>query len=482
MNREVSIMPAELAEKLSLPDRRRVEEDVAKALEGLDRKIVVLDDDPTGVQTVHDLYVYTDWTTQTLAEGLSSKERMFFILTNSRGFTAPQTKQAHEAIARNLAQAAKQTDTRFLMVSRSDSTLRGHFPLETQTLRETLEERLDLRFDGEVIMPYFKEGGRLTIDDVHYVKMGEELVPAGMTEFAKDTTFAYASSDLKEWCEERTGGAYTAQGTVSITLEELRDLDYDGIVKKLMGVENFGKVVVNAADDLDVAVFVVALLRAIAAGKEFMFRSAAGLVRVLGGVAHRPLLSREELCPGDAGLGGLVVVGSHVKKTTQQLEYLLEGIPELAPICFQAESALREGGLEEERKRVKALAEQTILEGKTAVVYTSRQVLRVSQDSVDQNLSLSVRISQALTGIVADLSIRPSFIVAKGGITSSDVGILALRVKKALVLGQAAPGIPVWRTGAESKFPDMSYVIFPGNVGEVTTLRDVVKLLMGRLG
>lgn len=479
MKREVSIMPVELAEKLPLPDRSRVEEDVARALEGLDRKIVVLDDDPTGVQTVHDLYVYTDWETGTLAEGLSSDKRMFFILTNSRGFTAPQTKAAHEEIARNLAQAAEQTGKHFLLVSRSDSTLRGHFPLETQTLRDTLEERLGMHFDGEVIMPYFKEGGRLTIDDVHYVKMGEELVPAGMTEFAKDTTFAYASSDLKEWCEERTGGAYRVEETVSITLEELRSLDYDSITGKLMGVERFGKVIVNAADDLDVAVFVVALLRAIAAGKEFMFRSAAGLVRVLGGVAHRPLLSREELCPGDAGLGGLVIVGSHVKKTTQQLECLLDGIPDLVPICFQAESALRAGGLEEERTRVKGLAEQTMLQGKTAVVYTSRQVLRVSQDSVDQNLSLSVRISQALTGVVEDLSIRPSFIVAKGGITSSDVGILALKVKKALVLGQAAPGVPVWRTGKESKFPDMSYVIFPGNVGEVTTLRDVVRVLMG---
>ena len=89
-----------------------------------------------------------------------------------------------------------------------------------------------------------------------------------------------------------------------------------------------------------------------------------------------------------------------------------------------------------------------------------------------------MRISQALTSIVKDLSVRPGFLVAKGGITSSDVGIRALGVRRAWVLGQAAPGVPVWRTGEESKFPGLSYVIFPGNVGGVSTLREIVQTLM----
>ena len=76
------------------------------------------------------------------------------------------------------------------------------------------------------------------------------------------------------------------------------------------------------------------------------------------------------------------------------------------------------------------------------------------------------------------LSIRPGFIIAKGGITSSDVGTKALRVRRATVLGQVRPGIPVWLTGPESKFPEMPYIIFPGNVGEITTLREVVELLL----
>lgn len=209
-----------------------------------------------------------------------------------------------------------------------------------------------------------------------------------------------------------------------------------------------------------------------------MIRCAAGLVRVLGNVEHRPLLKREELREEDTGMGGLVVVGSHVKKTTEQLECLLAAGLELCPICFDTESAFVSGGLERERDRVLMEAEQALRQGKTAVVYTSRRVLRTQEDDAQGNLDLSVRISEALTSVVGKLTVRPGFLIAKGGITSSDVGIRALGVRRAWVMGQVAPGVPVWRTGGESKFPGLSYVIFPGNVGGVTTLRDIVSTLL----
>ena len=474
----VSIMPAALADSIPLPDGERVARELAEARQGFGRKIVVLDDDPTGVQTVHDVPVYTDWRRETLARGLSEPGSMFFVLTNSRGFTAEETESAHREIGEHLAAASEETGVPFLLVSRGDSTLRGHYPLETETLRRTLEEQLPVRYDGEIIMPYFQEGGRLTIGNVHYVKTGDQLVPAGMTEFARDTTFAYSASDLTDWCEERTGGRYPAGGVTVLSLEELRGLEYGAMLEKLMAVRDFGKVVVNAADDRDVEVFVTVLLRAIAAGKEFLFRCAAGLVRVLGGVDRRPLLTRAELRPEDSQLGGLVIVGSHVKKTTDQLECLLAADLALYPVCFDVETVLVEGGLERERDRVLREAEQAIRSGGTAVVYPSRTVLRAREDSAQENLNLSVRISRALTSVVEKLTVRPGFLVAKGGITSSDVGIRALGVRRAWVLGQAAPGVPVWRTGAESRFPGLSYVIFPGHVGDVNTLRDVVQKLM----
>ncbi len=470
-------IPAAAAVRPPLPDAAPVERAWRQALSKLNRCVVVLDDDPTGIQTVHGLYVYTDWSRETFVSGLTSGQPMFFVLTNSRSLSAEETRAVHMEIAEHLAQASLETGRPFLLVSRGDSTLRGHYPLETETLRQTLEAMLPLRYSGEILMPYFQEGGRFTIGDVHYVRTGEQLIPAGMTEFARDSTFPFSSSDLKDWCEERTKGRYPAGEVASISLEELRGLDYGGIVQTLSSLSGFRKLVVNCAHGLDAEVFVTALVQALEEGKEFLIRSAAGLVRALSGVELRPLLTREELRGADHGTGGLVVVGSHVAKTTSQLERLLREVPHLEPICFQAERVLQPDGGRAEEERVLACAERAIRAGTTAVIYTSRQVLVTLQGGAG-DLALSTRISRAVSRIVAALSVRPAFLIAKGGITSSDIGVHALGVKRALILGQAAPGVPVWQTGPESKFPGLSYIIFPGNVGEPDTLCRLVRRLL----
>lgn len=350
--------------------------------------------------------------------------------------------------------------------------------METETLRQTLEEHSSVRYDGEIVMPYFKEGGRLTIGNVHYVQTGDCLTPAGLTEFAQDTTFAYNASNLLDWCEERTGGHYTARDMTAISLEELRALDYDAILQKLMAVKGFGKVIVNAAEDRDVEVFTAALLEAVKQGKEFLIRSAAGLVRVLGNVDHRPLLKREELRGTDTGVGGLVVVGSHVKKTTEQLECLLNAGLELCPICFDAESAFTSGRSGERAgSRTDGSGACDARRKNGGSLHQPPGPADAGERRTGQSESQRTDIGGPdFDGGRAD---GPSaFLIAKGGITSSDVGIRALGVHRAWVMGQVAPGVPVWRTGEESKFPGLSYVIFPGNVGGVTTLRDIVAMLL----
>lgn len=94
---------------------------------------------------------------------------------------------------------------------------------------------------------------------------------------------------------------------------------------------------------------------------------------------------------------------------------------------------------------------------------------------LQRNFQLSLSISTALTQIVSNLTIRPHFLIAKGGITSSDIATHSLGIRKAEILGQAAKGVPVWKSGPESKFPGMPYIVFPGNVGETDTLTNVVK-------
>lgn len=69
------------------------------------------------------------------------------------------------------------------------------------------------------------------------------------------------------------------------------------------------------------------------------------------------------------------------------------------------------------------------------------------------------------------------FIVAKGGITSSDLASKALSAKKATVLGPVIPGVPLWKMDEESRFPGIRYVVFPGNVGDETALAEVCNRL-----
>ena len=430
-------------------DQAAVEALLRQEIDASDVKFIVLDDDPTGVQTVHDVSVYTDWSVESIRSGLMEPGKVFYILTNSRGLTAEQTTAVHREISANINAAAKATGKRYLIMSRSDSTLRGHFPLETELLREGMEEA-GRHVDGEILCPFFLEGGRFTIGNTHYVQYGDELVPAAQTEFAKDKTFGYTHSDIPSYIEEKTGGKYPAASVTCISLEELRAQDYDGIVAKLDAVTDFNKVCVNAVSYCDIKIFAVALYRSLAHGKTFLFRTAAGLVKVVGGITDIPLLRRRDMVTMDTGTGGVVVVGSHTKKTTAQLEALLK-LPCVVPIEFHSD---------------------LVLEGDEAFY------AEVENDTPESALMRSVKISDGVQSLVGRLKVTPAFIIAKGGITSSTVGTEALGVKKANVLGQICPGIPVWQTDANSRFPGIPYVIFPGNVGGEETLRQAVEILV----
>ena len=156
-------------------DEALADELLAKEIAENNRKIVVLDDDPTGVQTVHDIHVYTGWGHDEILAGFRESNNLFYVLTNSRGFTQEQTTKAHKEIASVVDQVAKETGREYIFISRSDSTLRGHYPLETKILRDEYEKYTGKIIDGEILCPFFKEGGRFTINNVHYVKYGEDI-------------------------------------------------------------------------------------------------------------------------------------------------------------------------------------------------------------------------------------------------------------------------------------------------------------------
>lgn len=435
-------------------------------------KLVVLDDDPTGVQTVHDVSVYTGWDYESILQGFREKGRLFYILTNSRGLTEEQTTGIHREIADNIIKAAEETGKGFLIISRGDSTLRGHYPLETRLLKERLEQNAKIKVDGEILIPFFQAGGRYTIDNVHYVRYGDELIPAAETEFAGDKTFGYTKSDLREYIEEKTRGAYPANEVAAVGLKEIREADFEQIEEKLNSVKHFGKIIVNAIEPRDLEIFSVALYRTIRKGKYFLFRTAADFVRAVGGIPEQALLKKSDMIKQENKRGGIVVIGSHTAKTTAQLE-ALKDMERLEFIEFNSDLVL-EDRLEEEAARVAKLCSEYIEAGITAVTYTRRKLLTLENDTKEKALLRSVKISEAVLRIVSNLNTAPKFVIAKGGITSSDIGVKALRVRKAYVLGQVQPGIPVWKTDEDSRFPGIPYIIFPGNVGENDSLKKVI--------
>lgn len=453
---------------------------LSEARSGLSPKIVVLDDDPTGVQTVHDVPVYTNWEAETLQEAFSGPEELFFILTNSRGMTAEETARQHKIMARRIVTAAEQTQRDYILISRSDSTLRGHYPLETTVLREEIEACSGKRFDAEIIYPFFAEGGRYTWQSVHYVLEGDALVPCSRTAYAQDKSFGYTHSYLPAYCAEKSHGAISVADVIRITLADLREKQGESAWKKLMSAKGFAKVVVDSLCYSDVKAFAVAFWWAVRGGKTFLFRSAAAVPKVLGDIADRPLLTGKELvAPGNRN-GGIVLIGSHVPKTTRQLNLLqTENLP-IQFLQFDQHRVLEKDGLRDEVSKTVEKVSRLIQNGETVVVYTRRDRLDLPDSDKSMQLKISVEISDALTSVVAQLPVRPRFIIAKGGITSSDVGVKALRVRKAMVIGQVRPGIPVWRTDPESKFPDMPYIIFPGNVGTDDDLLTIVKVLLNQ--
>ncbi|MGD8525498.1 MAG: four-carbon acid sugar kinase family protein, partial [Thioalkalispiraceae bacterium] len=177
-------------------------------------KIIVLDDDPTGSQTVHSCLLLTRWDVASLKEGLQDQAPLFFILTNTRGMDAQSAANITREVCINLKQAlsALEADDQPInpvMVSRSDSTLRGHYPVETDVISEELGP-----FDAHFIIPAFFEGGRVTRDGVHYLMVDGQPIPVHETEFARDSVFAYQHSYLPDYVEEKTQGRIKASNVI----------------------------------------------------------------------------------------------------------------------------------------------------------------------------------------------------------------------------------------------------------------------------
>ena len=458
--------------------------EIQQEVAGSQRKLVVIDDDPTGTQTVHDIELFTTWNKQTLAEALRNEPRLFYLLTNSRSMPESDAVQLNHETAQQLAAASKETKIGFVVASRSDSTLRGHYPAEIQALESGFTSSGGDSFDGHLVVPAFFEGGRYTINDTHYVATptanSDTLQPASETSFARDSVFGYRTAYLPAWIEEKSGGRWRADQVMSIGLELIRQDGPEAVTSKLQTVEGSIPVVINAAGYGDLAVVVLGLLRAEAAGKRFLYRTAASFVRLRGAVESKPPLDAKEIMRGTQAVeGGVVVVGSYVPESSTQLENLLT-LSQVIGIELPVERVIRNAAETETISReVGQQLESAIKAGGVGVLYTSRRL--VTSANRTENLEIGNKVSHALISALRQVKSRPRFIVAKGGITSHDVAQKALGAAQARVLGQLFPGVPVWRleSGPQSIFEGVPYIVFPGNVGGPESLMQAVKLLSG---
>ena len=418
--------------------------------------IIVLDDDPTGTQTIYDVPVLTSWDEKELVFELKSGTSLFFILTNSRSLSAKNADALAREIGKNIRQASQKTGRKTIVISRGDSTLRGHYPNEVDALGEGLE----LPNAPHILIPAFFEGGRHTVNDIHYVREGDELVPAGETSFAQDSTFGYRSSDLKDYVEEKSKGRIKSDKVISISLDDIRKGGPDKVAEKLNALTENQVCIVNAFSQNDLDVFTAGFYQSNKISNPVLFRTAASIVPGLAGLPVKPPLQKNDL--ELSGKGGVVAVGSYVPKTTKQLEYLQQKFP-VEYVEIKAEKLLDEKGYEPEIKRVAEKINRNLQENQVVVVYTSRQIIK--GNDADESLQIVNRISAGMVEVMRGINIRPRFFIAKGGITSSDIVTKSFGVKKAKVLGQIIPGVPVWQLNDCKQFQGLVYMPFPGNLG-----------------
>ncbi len=451
---------------------------VAERVAASGRVLVVLDDDPTGTQSVHGVPVLTSWTEDDLAWGLQQGASCVYVLTNTRALGPDDAARLNREVVTSGVAAARRLGVDVGFVSRGDSTLRGHFPLETDAITATLRELGEPVPDAVLVVPAFPDAGRITVGSVHHWCTGDTCTPVGETEFARDATFGFSSSDLRDWVAEKaaqSGAAGPAASDVlALTLADLRR-GPEAAAAVLRGARDGRVVVVDAADERDLRVLALAEELLAGEGQRFLHRVGPPFVRARVGMEERAPLTRDEVPTGGAR-GGLVVVGSHVGLTTRQLDQLRSGHRLAAQVEVDVSAVLDADRRDEHLAAVVDRLVAALADG-DAVVSTSR-VLTTGGDAA-ASLDIAVAVSRAVVEVVQGVVARttPRFVVAKGGITSSDVARHGLGIRRAVVRGPLLPGLVSLWEPVEGPAAGVPYVVFAGNVGDDGSLLAVVRTL-----
>ncbi|UTT70000.1 hypothetical protein NMQ03_02135 [Arthrobacter sp. DNA4] len=460
------------------------------------RVLVVLDDDPTGTQSVADLPVLTRWEVEDFTWAFGQGKPAVYVLTNTRSLDPAEAAARNEEVVRNALAAAGQQDSagsslRLGFVSRSDSTLRGHFPLEPDVIAATVAKVSGEKTDGVVLVPAFPDAGRLTIGGVHYMRgTGDAkgtLVPVSETEFAKDASFGFSTSVMADYVAEKSQGRFPADSVIVLDLNTIRAgasaqdpaISAKAIADAIEPATDSTPIVADIVTENDFRALALGLEEAERRGKKLLYRVGPPFVRGRIGQDIRAALTSEEAYAGNtpSEAGGLIVVGSHVGVTTRQLNVLTAEHSSARIIEIDVEKLL---GAEPDAK---AHLDQTVeavveaLHAGDVIVHTSR--LLIKTDDPAESLRIARTVSAAVVDVVNRTlkTFPPRFVIAKGGITSSDVAAHGLEIRHAIVRGPMLPGIVSLWEPVDGPAKGIPYIVFAGNVGDDDSLAQVTRKL-----
>ncbi|WP_326968280.1 four-carbon acid sugar kinase family protein [Arthrobacter sp. CG_A4] len=496
---------------------------IGASTEASPRILVVLDDDPTGTQSVAGLPVLTRWDVAdfswAFAHRINGKRpAAVYVLTNTRSLDPVEAAARNEEVVRNALAAAGEPGEpgesgkpgergdaapggepggagpglRLGFVSRSDSTLRGHYPLEPDIIAATVAAVTGEVTDGVVIVPAFPDAGRVTIGGVHYMRGtgddARQLTPVAATEFARDASFGFANSELAKYVEEKSRGRFPADSVIVLDLNVIRAASPDGdpqvsanaIADAIEAAVDSTPIVADIVTENDLRALALGLEEAERRGKKLLYRVGPPFVRGRIGQEIRAELSGEEAYAGNTpyDAGGLIVVGSHVGVTTRQLRALVEQHGAARIVEIDVEKLLNGSAEAYLDGIVRTVAES--LRSADVILHTSRLLIKTDDAAVSLNIARTV--SAAVVAVVNRTlkTFPPRFVIAKGGITSSDVAAHGLEIRHAIVRGPMLPGIVSLWEPVDGPAKGIPYIVFAGNVGGDQSLAQVTRKLSNR--
>jgi uncharacterized protein YgbK (DUF1537 family) len=418
-------------------------------------RVVVLDDDPTGVQTLAGVRVLLRWNADAVREALTGR-RAVHLITNVRALPAEEALE----VTREAARTALDGSPDALVILRGDSTLRGHLHQEVLALAEVVAPG---RLPPLLLVPALPSAGRVTIGGVHMLERDGRRVPLHETEYASDDVFAYTDARLLAWAEERTGGLMRSEDGRELHLEELRTGGPALVSTALRELERAGRPAVLVPDverPSDLEVVADGYRRAHEDGVTALVRCAPAFAGELSGA------TAQGLAPAPRADRVLLVCGSYVPMATAQLDAVLDPYP--GSLVEVDVTALGSPDPEPEIARAAGAASSLLRTGPLAVLATPRR-----RPPGTETLATGARISAGLARAAGRISPRPTCVVVKGGITSCVTLRDGFGADAAEVVGPLLPGVSRWRADG------LDYVVVPGNVGDERLLADVVSRVLG---